>query len=100
MNSQRIAQVSVFLPTLAKLIATHLKTKAGESCGFVLVVATGSVAQHISNCNREDSRSLLEGVLYGMDTSNYNTPAHHNNSVLFDMDAGSVEYRSWFKPSN
>ena len=91
MNKQQILQVSVSLQELAAHINKFLQRKAGEPVGFALVVATGLVLQHTTNCSKADAILLLREMSESLKGAQ--VPAHYNDRL--QLDAGEAEYASW-----
>lgn len=91
MRQQQIAQVSVSLQELARYISRFLQQKAGEPVAFALVVSTGYVLQHTTNCSKPDATTMLREMVESLKGAQI--PAHYNDKL--QLSAAGEEYDSW-----
>ena len=70
-------EISEIMPVLAESLSSALNSVARQQTGFVLVVMNsepGSIANYVSNCERESVVDCLKMILNNIDTQDANIP--------------------------
>lgn len=78
MDRSKQMELSIWLQTLASLIDQALTQSAGEPLAFVLIVDTDGVVQYVSNADRQDGITMVEGLLERWKAGRADIPAHYN----------------------